>query len=144
MTSETSQTSSLPAPPAFNGWAVYGWMWALAAIRILHGQLAAREAEIERLREEKTQILNRLLRRQSTEPLPTASNGNGSPAETSPPVRRHFKPPIASHVAAAQAKEDEHYRQARAAAAQRAQEEEHKRAAIRADAQAEPGETKTA
>ena len=83
-----------------------------------------KDAEAARLRDENRELLNRLLKRQSTEPLASAE-AKTEPVHIDPSVRRQFKPPIASHNAEARAKEE---------LAMRERREAEKREAIRKDA----------
>lgn len=129
MESETAFRSSAapPAPPAFNGWAVYGCGWLLATVRLLHRQLCERDTEIERLRQDNHELRNRLLLRASVTPIGEVNGAPPPPADFSTQAPRKFKSPIATRNAEARAVEEYRVRESRRT------DTEAKRADIRAE-----------
>ena len=126
METENTHTQLPPAP--FNGWAFYGLAWMFSVVRYAHAVIGIKDEEIARLREENRMLLNRLLKRQSTEALPepgqeARANDNGHA-----PTRMQYKTPIASRNAAARAAELSGNRG-------RLMSDAEKRAAIKADAE---------
>jgi hypothetical protein len=124
-----AQPTTAPAPPGFNGWAAYGWLWACAITRVMHERLVEKDAEIVRLRTDNEALRDRLLLQKSVTPITPEmqtrghSNGNGTTT-----VERRFKAPISSHIAEARKIEEAEFAQQRAAEAE-------KREAIRRDAE---------